>query len=108
MVNSVKEYIDHIPDTEKKSLLYNGQLQIDVKGHTVTLQKEHINVEYLVTSGFEMAGDQQLKVILDLKLTPQLVDEGQVRELIRSIQDTRKKIRFTSRKVYFNQYFSSG
>jgi isoleucyl-tRNA synthetase len=92
LVNSVKEYIDHIPDTEKKSLLYNGQLQIDVKGHTVTLQKEHINVEYLVTSGFEMAGDQQLKVILDLKLTPQLVDEGQVRELIRSIQDTRKKL----------------
>ncbi|MFT0800052.1 DUF5915 domain-containing protein [Bacillus swezeyi] len=39
-----------------------------------------------------MAGDQQLKVIVDTKLTSQLVEEGQVRELIRAIQDTRKKI----------------
>ncbi|WP_048601009.1 isoleucine--tRNA ligase [Rubeoparvulum massiliense] len=92
MVNSVKEYIDYIPEIEKKLFLDNGQLEIDIKGDTVTLQKEHIIVEYPVKSGFEMAGDQQLKVILDLNLTPQLVEEGQVRELIRAIQDTRKKL----------------
>lgn len=92
LVNVVKEYVDHIPDTEKKSLLDNGQLQINVKGQTVTLEKEHIKVEYQVASGFEMTGDEQLKVILDVTLTPQLVEEGQVRELIRAIQDTRKKL----------------
>ncbi|WP_312472179.1 isoleucine--tRNA ligase [Neobacillus sp.] len=92
MVNSVKDYVNQMPDHEKKSLLNDGQLEIDVKGQTVTLLKEHINVEYVVSTGFEMAGDQQLKVMLDIKLTPQLVEEGQVRELIRAIQDTRKKL----------------
>jgi isoleucyl-tRNA synthetase len=92
MVNSVKDYVNQMPDREKKSLLDDGQLEIDVKGQTVTLLKEHINVEYVVSTGFEMAGDQQLKVMLDIKLTPQLVEEGQVRELIRAIQDTRKKL----------------
>ena len=88
----MKDYVDQMPDSEKKSLLEDGQLEIAVKGQTVSLLKEHINVEYIVSSGFEMAGDQQLKVLLDLKLTPILVEEGQVRELIRSVQDIRKKL----------------
>ncbi|MBS4201717.1 isoleucine--tRNA ligase [Bacillus sp. FJAT-49732] len=92
LVNEVKAYVDHIPYSEKKSLLKDGQLQINVKGQVVTLQKEHINVEYIVSSGFEMAGDQQLKVIVDTTLTPQLIEEGQVRDLIRAIQDFRKKL----------------
>ena len=92
LVNAVKEFVDHIPENLKKALLENGQLQINVNDQTLTLKKEHINVEYQVQSGYDMAGDQQLKVILDLKLTPQLVNEGQVRELIRAIQDTRKKL----------------
>ncbi|USK33083.1 isoleucine--tRNA ligase [Bacillus sp. F19] len=92
LVNSIKEYVDHITDNEKKVLLDHGQLQIEVKNQTVILKKEHINVEYIVSSGFEIAGDQQLRVLLDIKLTPQLVEEGQVRELIRAVQDTRKKL----------------
>ncbi|MEH7352964.1 isoleucine--tRNA ligase [Neobacillus drentensis] len=92
LVNAAKDYVDQMPDSEKKSLLEDGQLEIAVNGQKVTLLKEHINVEYIVSSGFEMAGDQQLKVLLDLKLTPLLVEEGQVRELIRAVQDTRKKL----------------
>ncbi|MEH7014196.1 DUF5915 domain-containing protein [Neobacillus niacini] len=92
LVNSIKEYVDHITDNEKKVLLDHGQLQIEVKNQTVILKKEHINVEYIVSSGFKIASDQQLRVLLDIKLTPQLVEEGQVRELIRAVQDTRKKL----------------
>ncbi|NHC43478.1 hypothetical protein G6549_26900 [Bacillus sp. MM2020_1] len=92
LVNAVKEFVEHIPENLKKALLENGQLQIVVNTQTITLKKEHINVEYQVQSGYDMAGDLQLKVIIDLKLTSQLVNEGQVRELIRAIQDTRKKL----------------
>lgn len=92
LVNGIKEFVDHIPENSKKALLENGQLKIDVYGQPLLLKMEHIIVEYRVQSGYDMAGDQQLKVILDLKLTPQLVNEGQVRELIRVIQDTRKKL----------------
>ncbi|WP_053367986.1 isoleucine--tRNA ligase [Bacillus sp. FJAT-27245] len=92
LVNFVKESVEHLTETEKKTLLENGQLQIRVSGQTVTLDKEHVHVDHTVATGFEMAGDQQLKVLLDVKLTPVLMEEGRVRDLIRAIQDTRKKL----------------
>ncbi|MED1201700.1 isoleucine--tRNA ligase [Heyndrickxia acidicola] len=92
LVNDVKEYVDQISGCDQKMLLDNGQLQINVKSQTLTLKKEHIIAEYRMAEGFEMAGDEQLKVIVDISLTPQLIEEGQVKELIRAIQDARKKL----------------
>ncbi|MGW9100422.1 isoleucine--tRNA ligase [Priestia megaterium] len=94
LVNVVKQYVDELYETEKRALLEGGQVRIILDEEEVVLTREHVNIEYVVSSGFELAGDQQLKVILDLNLTPQLIEEGQVRELIRSIQDTRKKLNF--------------
>ncbi|MEI2357423.1 DUF5915 domain-containing protein, partial [Mesobacillus zeae] len=91
-VNAVKHYVGTLSDNEKKELLNNGRLEINVERQIITLLQEHLNVSYTVTPGFEMAGDQQIKVILDLRVTPQLLEEGYVRELIRAIQDTRKKL----------------
>ncbi|MGV3466384.1 MAG: isoleucine--tRNA ligase [Heyndrickxia sp.] len=92
LVNAIKQYVNQLTEEEKKLLLDNDQLQIEVNNKQVVLKKEHVIVEHVVSSGMQIAGDQQLKVILDLKLTPELLDEGQVREFIRSIQDTRKKL----------------
>lgn len=105
-VNVVKKHIEQISDNEKKLLLAKGQLQIDLGELTFSLQKEHINVEYEVSSGFEMAGDQQIKVLVDLTLTTELVEEGQVREFIRAVQDTRKKLDLPVEK-YINIHISS-
>lgn len=92
LVNEVKAKIDQLSNPEKDSLLKNGQLVVVVNGQTVTVDKEHVHVDHVVAAGFEMAGDQQMKALLDVKLTPALVEEGQVRDFIRSIQDTRKKL----------------
>jgi isoleucyl-tRNA synthetase len=92
LVNGVKRYVDHIHDKEIKKLLENGVLNITIDGNELTLKREHVLVESLVSEGYEIAGDQQLKVLLDVKLTQNLVEEGQIRELIRAIQDNRKKL----------------
>jgi len=92
LVNTIKAYVEHIPQTEKKSLIDNGQLLVNVNGQKITLRKEHINIEYTISEDFDMAGDHHLKVLVDTMLTQQLVEEGRVRELIRAVQDTRKKI----------------
>ena len=92
LVNAIKSYVEHIPEEEKTLFVNNGRLQIDVNGQEITLQKEHINIEYAISAGFDMAGDQHVKVLVDTKLTEQLVEEGRVRELIRAVQDTRKRI----------------
>ncbi|KGR77248.1 isoleucine--tRNA ligase [Ureibacillus manganicus] len=92
LVNDVKKYVDQMTESDKRSLLTNGHLRLIVNGQTVELKKDHIVVDYEVVKGFELAGDDHLKVILDVTLTPSLLDEGQVRELIRAIQDNRKKL----------------
>ncbi|ETT86393.1 isoleucine--tRNA ligase [Viridibacillus sp. FSL R5-0477] len=91
-VNSVKQYVENMPEEEKQTILSQGEVQINVNENSYTLKSEHILVESAVTPGFELAGDQQLKVLLDVQLTPLLIEEGQIRELIRTIQDTRKKL----------------
>lgn len=91
-VNAVKQYVDQLSDEEKKIFIDNGQLPINLNGQQVVLKKEHVNIEHAMSSGMEIAADHQLKVILDIKLTPELLDEGQVREFIRAIQETRKKL----------------
>lgn len=94
LVNAVKSFLEHISQADRNTFINNGQLQVDVNGQQITLQKEHINIEYAISEGFDMAGDQRLKVLVDTQLSKQLVEEGQVRDLIRAIQDTRKKLNF--------------
>lgn len=92
LVNSIKTCVENLSTLERNTFMDNGQLQIEVNGQKITLQKEHINIEYAISDGFDRAGDQHVKVLVDTQLSQQLVEEGQVRELIRAIQDTRKKL----------------
>jgi isoleucyl-tRNA synthetase len=56
----------------------------------LSILKDELNVKNVVT-------DEKAKaeVVLDLNITPELKEEGQVRELIRSIQDMRKEANLT-------------
>jgi len=44
--------------------------------------------------GYEVAGDQDVLVALDVTLTPELLAEGRARELSRKINDLRKEAGF--------------
>jgi isoleucyl-tRNA synthetase len=59
-----------------------------------SLLKDEINVKNIVI-------DEKIKddVVLDTNITPELKEEGQVRELIRSIQDLRKEANLTVEDV---------
>jgi len=92
LVNVVKQYVERLTDEEKKLFLDNGQLQVKLNNQQAVLRKEHVIEERVVSADWQTAGDHHLKVLLDIKLTPELLDEGQVREFIRAIQDTRKKL----------------
>ncbi len=63
-------------------------------GVAVLLEKEDLIIETKKTEGFEAASDYGITVALDTHLTPELIEEGSVREIISNIQKMRKNSGF--------------
>jgi isoleucyl-tRNA synthetase len=64
---------------------------LDVDGERVELAADEIIVQARPRAGYAVAGDGDLTVALDTSLTPELVREGVARELVRTINDLRKR-----------------
>ncbi|WP_423203059.1 DUF5915 domain-containing protein [Lysinibacillus capsici] len=60
-------------------------------GQQLTLLREHVIAESIVKDHYILAEDSTCRVLMNVQLTESLLQEGQIRELIRTIQDARKK-----------------
>ena len=63
-------------------------------GVSVLLERDDLIIETKKTEGFEAASDYGITVALDTSLTPELIEEGSVREIISNIQKMRKNAGF--------------
>ncbi len=68
----------------------NGTLKLDIKDADVSLTKEDLLIEMTKKSGFESLGDRGVTVVIDTNLTEELIEEGNVREIISKVQTMRK------------------
>ncbi len=68
----------------------NGVLKLQLNDIVAELEKEDLLIETAQVSGFESASDYGITVVLDTNLTPELIEEGFVREIISKIQTMRK------------------
>ena len=68
-------------------------LKLDVNGQEITLFREDLLIETAQMEGYVSENDNGITVVLDTNLTPELLEEGFVREIIRKIQTMRKWIR---------------
>src|SRR5699024_7614453 len=59
-----------------------GELKLDINGTEIVLLKEDLLIETLQKEGYVTESDQSISVVLDTNLTPELVEEGFVRELV--------------------------
>ena len=66
-------------------------LTFDVDGVTVELSREDTLIEPMQKPGFMAESEGDLTVVLDTNLTPELIEEGFVREVISKIQTMRKE-----------------
>jgi len=66
-------------------------LQLDVAGQKITLPPDALLIETTAATGFACAEDAGYLVGLDTTLTDDLVREGLMREILRSVQDARKQ-----------------
>ncbi len=72
----------------------NGVLSLASVDDSVKLAEEDLLITMTQTEGYVTEGDNTVTVVLDVNLTPELVEEGFVREIISKIQTMRKEAGF--------------
>ena len=72
----------------------DGALKFDVGGVAVELTKDDLLIDMAQKEGYVSQEDNKMTVVLDTNLTPELVEEGFVYEIISKIQTMRKESGF--------------
>jgi len=72
----------------------DGSLKFDIEGTEIILLESDLLIETAQMEGYVSEQDGEITVVLDTKLTPELIEEGFVRELISKIQTMRKEAGF--------------
>jgi isoleucyl-tRNA synthetase len=78
-----------------KLLLETGSLNFTVDGQQVELTSDEVEVVAIARPGFVTAEEHGYIVALETTITPQLREEGLVRDLTHFVQDMRKKANFS-------------
>ena len=77
-----------------EELRKTGSITLQIDGGEVSLGREDLLIEIAQTEGFVTEADQGVTVMLDTSLSPELIEEGFVRELVSKIQTMRKEAGF--------------
>ena len=78
----------------KKELDEKGFLTISINDANIELIPEELLIESSEKEGFVSQADRGVTVVLDTNLTPELIEEGFVREIISKVQTMRKEADF--------------
>ncbi len=91
-INALKEVLAGLPGNETMDTLNEkGEITVCLEGVDEVLTKEDLLVESAQMEGFVSETDHGITVVLDTKLTKELIEEGFVREIISKIQTMRKE-----------------
>ncbi|MEY8336569.1 isoleucine--tRNA ligase [Lachnospiraceae bacterium 62-35] len=94
-LGNIKKALAEIDGNEAMDTLNEtGLLTFTFDGVRVELAKEDLLIDMAQTEGFVSEGDNTVTVVLDTNLTPELVEEGFVREIISKVQTMRKEAGF--------------
>jgi isoleucyl-tRNA synthetase len=78
------------PSEAARTLHEGGQLQVEVDGRQISLNDEEVLVQTESRGGLAVASDKGITVAVDTSLTPELIQEGYARDLVRAINTMRK------------------
>ena len=103
-LNAIKEYLANVDGNKAMSeLKADGVIKFTAEDTEIALAEEDLLIDVAKMEGYVTEGDNYVTVVIDTTLTPELIEEGYVREVISKIQTMRKDSDFqvTDRiKVY--------
>ena len=76
------------------ALKADGKATLMTGGEEVVLETDDVLIDTAEKGGFVSSGDHVLTVVLDTNLTPELLEEGFVREVVSKVQTMRKEANF--------------
>ena len=95
LLGGIKKFLAAVDGNQAMDdLNESGALRFDVNGESVELTREDLLIDTAQTEGFVTQQNGPLTVVLDTNLSPELVEEGFVRELVSKIQTMRKEAGF--------------
>ncbi len=90
-LGGIRDYLASIDGNEAMAELEaNGAIKFTVNGEEISLEKEDLLIEAAQVEGFQSESDFGVTVVLDTRLSDELIEEGFVREIISKIQTMRK------------------
>ena len=94
-INAVREILASLDgQAAMAELNEKGNLTITVDGNEEALEKDDLLIEAAQMEGYISDSDHGITVVLDTNLTPELLEEGFVREVISKVQTMRKDAGF--------------
>ena len=90
-INALKEILSGLDgNAAMDELNEKGELTVTVDGAAEVLVKDDLLIETAQMEGYVSQEDRGITVVIDTKLTDELIEEGFVREIISKIQNMRK------------------
>lgn len=95
LLNNIRQALTELDGTKAmEELETTGFLKLHIGDNTIELSKEDLLIETAQKEGFMAQSDRGYTVVLDTNLTPELIEEGFVREVISKLQTMRKEADF--------------
>ncbi len=95
LLNKIKTVLSELDGNKAMAELKStGELKLDIDGQEIVLLEEDLLIDMAQMEGYVSESDHTVTVVLDTNLTPELIEEGFVRELVSKIQTMRKEAGF--------------
>lgn len=91
-VGTLQQLLKQLTPAEAKCIVDNGYWDVTVEGETLHVTLDELLVEKHAKPGFASASGYEITAALNTRITEELEQEGIVREVIRAVQDYRKKL----------------
>ena len=91
LIPQIKQELAKMNQMELATKVKNGGIEyLQIDDTTIELTQETLLVTMQGKEGFAFSGEGEFGVVLDTTLTPELIEEGYVREVLSKIQNMRK------------------